>query len=268
MATAATKLDLSPSATTATSAVEYRRISRRPLVSLVFIAPMLLLYEVGVLALGGHATRNGADVWLRTTIEQLGIGQYFLLPVLVCGLLLAWHYLRRDPWTVPPRVLVCMAAEALMFALVLLLIARIQGVVFSKLHTAFAAEITLATGAPLGLFSHMIGYLGAGIYEELLFRLMLLPVAIAALIGCGVQPQTSVIVAVILTSLLFSAAHYRLDLWFGPWHLETAYGDVWGWYSFTFRSLAGVYFAVLFQTRGFGIAAGAHAFYDIAVALM
>lgn len=268
MATAATQLELSPPATTSTSVSEYRCISRRPWVSLVFIAPMLLLYEMGVLALGGHATRNGADVWLRTTIEQLGIGQYFLLPVLVCGVLLAWHYLRRDPWTLSPRVFVCMAAESLMFALVLLLVARVQGVVFSQLRTALAAEITLATGASGGLFSHMIGYLGAGIYEELLFRLMLLPLTIAALIGWGVKPRTSVIAAVILTSLVFSAAHYRLDLWLGPWHLTTPYGDTWALYSFTFRFLAGAYFAVLFQTRGFGIAAGAHAFYDIAVALL
>ena len=39
--------------------------SRQPLASLAFIAPILLVYEAGVIALGPQAVRNGADVWLR-----------------------------------------------------------------------------------------------------------------------------------------------------------------------------------------------------------
>ena len=62
--------------------------------------------------------------------------------------------------------------------------------------------------------------------------------------------------AVVITSLLFSAAHY-----IGP------QGDSWQLYSFVFRFLAGGFFAVLFVYRGFGIAAGTHALYDIFVGL-
>ena len=36
-------------------------------------------------------------------------------------------------------------------------------------------------------------------------------------------------------------------------------------YVFLFRMLAGIYFALLFRLRGFGIAVGTHAFYDIIV---
>jgi hypothetical protein len=266
MATAATKLELSAPAVEP-FAGDYWQVSRRPLVSLVFVAPMLVLYEVGVLALGGHAPRNGADVWLRSSLDVLGIGQYFLLPILVCGVLLGWHYLRRDPWTISPRVLMRMLAESLVYALALLLLARVQGVIFGHLRAALAADITLATHAPPGLFSRMVGYLGAGIYEELLFRLLLLPLAITGLIAAGLKPRAGVVGGIVLTSLLFSAAHYQLDLWFGPWHLAMPVGDAWNLFSFTFRFLAGVYFAVLFQSRGFGLAAGAHALYDIAVAL-
>ena len=52
----------------------------------------------------------------------------------------------------------------------------------------------------------------------------------------------------VLTSVLFSAAHY-----IGP------SGEVFRWYTFLFRFLAGTMFAVLFRYRGFGIAAGTHA---------
>ena len=114
----------------------------------------------------------------------------------------------------------------------------------------------------------MIGMLGAGIYEELLFRLMLLPVAIAAIKACGFSKRTSIVAGIVIVSLIFSAAHYKLNFALGPWHIATPYGEAWQLYSFTFRFLAGVFFAVLFQLRGFGVAAGSHALYDVAVALM
>ena len=37
------------------------------------------------------------------------------------------------------------------------------------------------------------------------------------------------------------------------------------WFSASFRCLAGIFFATLFVYRGFGIAAGTHALYDVLV---
>lgn len=252
-------------------AVDYWRVSKQPWTSLVFIAPMLAIYEVGIVLLGRAASRNGADVWLRTLLDQIGLGQYFLLPVMVCGILLAWHYLTREPWTVRGRVLGWMLLEALFFGWLLLMIAQAQGSIASQLRAAIPIEIP--TDASLGAdlqarLSRMIGMLGAGIYEELLFRLMLLPVVIAIIKACGFAPRTSIIAGIVIVSLIFSAAHYKLNFELGPWQIVTRYGDAWSLYTFIFRFLAGVFFAVLFQLRGFGIAAGSHALYDVAVALM
>ena len=61
---------------------DYWQQSRRPLTSLAFVTPLLLVYEAGVLWLGPHAMRNGADVWLRQLLDLLGFSQYFLLPLL------------------------------------------------------------------------------------------------------------------------------------------------------------------------------------------
>ena len=55
--------------------------TRRPAVSLAFVAPMLLVYEVGILAFGPQAMRNGAALWLRLFLDWIGFGQYFLLQV-------------------------------------------------------------------------------------------------------------------------------------------------------------------------------------------
>ena len=99
-------------------------------------------------------------------------------------------------------------------------------------------------------------FLGAGIYEELLFRLILLTATIGALRYCGMKRGLAVVAAVLITSLLFSVAHYV-----GP------YGEAFEMFGFLFRFVAGVFFCVLFVNRGFGIAAGTHAGYDILVGL-
>src|SRR3990170_3082495 len=50
-------------------AIYYWRESQRPLVSLAFVLPLLVVYEGGVLWLGPAAMRNGADVWLRQLLD-------------------------------------------------------------------------------------------------------------------------------------------------------------------------------------------------------
>jgi CAAX prenyl protease-like protein len=88
----------------------------------------------------------------------------------------------------------------------------------------------------------------------MLFRLLLLPSVSACAQRLGAQRGLRIASAVLLTSLVFSAAHYV-----GP------HGEVWEAFSFWFRFTAGAFFAVLFVYRGFGIAAGTHALYDIFV---
>ena len=101
-----------------------------------------------------------------------------------------------------------------------------------------------------------VSFMGAGIYEELLFRLMLLPLAMGVFRVTGFPLATAVVLSVISTSLLFSAAHY-------DWFL--AAGEPFEATSFIFRTLAGAFFSGLFLWRGFGIAVGTHALYDIFV---
>jgi membrane protease YdiL (CAAX protease family) len=112
-------------------------------------------------------------------------------------------------------------------------------------------------GTPSGVFARIVGYCGAGLYEEVLFRLLLLPVGVWLFgrMGCG--PVAAGGWALVVSSLLFSAAHYV-----GP------LGDAFEISSFTFRAIAGMLFAVLFLVRGFGIAAGTHFFYDLLVGLV
>jgi hypothetical protein len=94
--------------------------------------------------------------------------------------------------------------------------------------------------------------LGAGLYEELLFRVLLVS-ALAALgrvvFGFGVKGAG--VFATIVGALIFSAFHY-----IGP------FGDPFRLTSFTFRAISGVAFSALYLLRGFGITAWTHALYD------
>ncbi len=232
----------------------YYSESARPLVSLVFVAPMLLIYEGGIL-FWPDAMRNGAEAWLRHLLRTAHFGQYFLLPLLTCGLLLAWHHTTHERWRFSASLLRGMLIESIVFGLLLLIVA---GGLFHWLVAFVPCQTPVPPeGAPI--MSRLIGYLGAGLYEELLFRLMLLPTVAFAIRLFGVKRRASLIAAVIVTSLVFSAAHYQLF---------TSIGEPFAWGTFLFRFIAGVFFSVLFVYRGFGITAGSHAFYDILTELL
>jgi hypothetical protein len=242
------------------SVLDYWRQSRRPLAALAFVLPLLMLYEGGVVLLGPQAVRNGADVWLRQVLDLFGFGQYFLLPAATLGLLLAWHHITRDRWQLSAAVVYVMFAECAVLGLLLMGMGRLHGLVVRGmlLGPQSAADLHMAVpwllAGRAALVGQLLGFVGAGVYEEMLFRLLLLPPVSACAKRFGAQRGLRAASAVILTSVVFSAAHYL-----GP------HGDAFEAFSFWFRFMAGAFFAMLFVYRGFGIAAGTHAMYDIFV---
>jgi len=242
---------------------DYWSESRQPLASLAFVAPILVVYEAGVVALGPQAIRNGAEVWLRRLLEILDFGQYFLLPGLTVCILLGWHYTTRRPWRLSRGILSRMAVECALLAICLRVILQAEAILLQTFG-CFAAirGMPRPVSDVSGTIGGVLGFLGAGVYEELLFRLILLSIVLWTARRLGSDPWTSVVVAVIGTSIFFSAAHYV-----GPYGDPIQLGRFIFWFGFLFRFLAGVFFSVLFVGRGFGIAVGAHAGYDILVRL-
>lgn len=237
----------------ATLSTDYWNQSRRPLASLFFILPLLLCYELGIWWLGSEAMRNGADVWLQQLLAASGIGGLFFLPLLTVAILLAWHHTTGQPWKVSSNVIYTMVAESGLLAVVLLAIAHVQANVLSIADITPSCELGVEQLAQ-DIFGRMVCYFGAGVYEELLFRLILFPLIMVAIGFAFVSRKIKLAGALVLSSLVFSAAHY-----IGP------YGDVFDVAGFSFRVMAGGFFAVLFICRGFGIAAGTHALYDLLV---
>jgi len=206
--------------------------------------------------------RNGADVWLRGILDQAGFSQYFFLPAVTVGLLLAWHHATREKWQLSVGVLYGMFVECALLAGLLLAVGR--GMAWAAHSSPWDAMLPAEATASVGLLvsgrgavvGRMLGFVGAGIYEEVLFRLLLVPPLASCVVRLGAARSLGIVLAVICTSVVFAGAHYV-----GP------AGEAWNTLSFAFRFIAGAVFALLFVYRGFGIAAGTHALYDILVSL-
>lgn len=233
----------------------YSRQSRAHRYSLLFALPLLVAYEVLAAILGhgeAQAVRNGADVLLKTAfMAVLGEHGPLVFGVVLIGvaLWLVIRDMRAHGSRLSPRIFVGMMAESIVLALGF-------GIVVSTITSQVLAPFAALVQTPmqeLGLMTQLMVSLGAGLYEELLFRVLLVG-AIAALgvRALGWRPLTAGIVAVGVGALVFSAFHY-----IGP------FGDRLDAGSFTFRLIAGIFFSALFVTRGFGITAWTHALYDV-----
>jgi hypothetical protein len=231
----------------------YFAAARHPWPCFWFLLPLLAAYEGGVLWLGGsqpEMLRNGADTWVRWALQGVGLQQLYWAPIVLAFIFLVWCYARRkDRPGDLIGVTTGMAIESVVFALGLWGISRGLAPLLDRLG------IRLDTAAPPSrLVGQIVTYVGAGIYEEVVFRLVLF--ALLDFVGrwAGLPRTLAFILAALASAGLFSAAHH-----IGPFG-ETFEGTI-----FLFRMLAGVYFAVLFRLRGFGIAVGTHALYDILV---
>ena len=232
--------------------------SRSHRYSLVFALPLLLFYEllaaVAPVRAQGGVIRNGADVILTSLFTALfGIRGPMVFMALVIGVALALIRRDRRSGQVRPRFFALMMGESAVLALVFGLVVGMATMQLLGPLRSLAAGGTGVNGSAL---ERLTLSLGAGLYEELLFRVVLVALLSNGLRLIGFARTTGAVVAVIVGALLFSAFHY-----IGP------LGDPLGVDSFVFRALAGLAFSALYVTRGFGITAWTHALYDVAVLL-
>lgn len=241
--------------TQAPTPLSYWGVTRLPLPCLVFVMPFLLVYEMGVTILGGNsadAIRTGADAWMRNGLTAFGLQDRWLPAVGLMSAMMAWQAFRPGSWRFRPACLVGMSLESLFFALVLVGLGRLVDVGFDRLDTNPLLQVA-EPGHPSAMAT-LIGFLGAGVYEEALFRLMMIPALYGACRMLHSPKLLAATVAVTASSLLFSLAHHA-----------GIPGESFTWFAFIFRWVAGVFFAWVFLVRGFGIAVGTHAAYDVLV---
>lgn len=207
--------------------------------SLVLIAPLALTYQIGVLFAGNV---NGADVVTRAVFDTLGRTNY-LLASCALGLLLILWLRRNNRWSMLRlEVALPVILEAAVYALTL------------------GALITLVLERGLGMaltLGSAVDAAGAGVYEELAFRLVLFGGLVWLLTKTAFyvhRPKLALALALCASAAVFSAVHHL-----GP------YGEPYTHHAFAYRCLAGVVFGLVFWLRSLAHAVYAHAFYDLLV---
>ena len=238
----------------------YWAASRSPRYSLLFALPLLVLYEALAVArparVGGGQIRNGADVLLHElSYALLGAwGPLVLMGgVVVACVVLVRRDLRRGGGLRPGTFALMFAESAFLSVAFGLVVGTATAELLGQLRA-------LSMGPIQGMdaTTRLMLSLGAGLYEELLFRVFLVGgLAFLGRVVFGFSRLTAGIGATIVGALAFSAFHY-----IGP------YGEPLQLQSFVFRAISGVAFSALYLTRGFGITAWTHALYDIGVLLI
>jgi len=232
----------------------YFSASRAHRYSVLFALPLLLGYEAlaAMLAAPGKAElRNGADAMLRAAFTAVA-GPYgtliFMAAIILLGVGLVARDLKLSKDRLHGRVFLGMLAESVALAG---LFGIVVGITTAKLiGSLHALSISPIQSTPWA--TRLMLSLGAGLYEELFFRVLLVGgLAAGARIILGFSKRLSAVLAAVAGALIFSAFHY-----IGP------YGDELQLQSFIFRALSGLAFSGLYLTRGFGITAWTHALYD------
>ena len=271
----------------------YLERTSRPIYAIVFLLPFILFYELCIVfsstdLLDLSPVSVVTFVWLQKLLASLGFGgklAWVAPPLVVVVILIAlqmtsgkrWSFWLGDIWRM---VVECVLLAVPLIVLVLFIntmgpkqgdIARFDGdsatILGPAVTSCSAAEDNVSTsvsdrGNAMNWKYWLVNIatgIGAGIYEELIFRLVLICVLMMLFQDVfKLDHKNSIILSVLISAALFSA-HHHIDFLSGQ--LNPA--DPFNLTRFIFRTLAGVYFAVLFAIRGFGITAGTHAFYNI-----
>ena len=227
---------------------EYVRLSELPLTCLIFVVPLMIAYELGM----AHYTHGRVQQippiiafdWMRRFFVFFGATGRYLPAMAVGAILITWHIARKDPWSVDVPTVVGMIAESILLGLPLLVL----GNLVHRYMPLFPGSVEWR--------SNTVMCIGAGVYEELVFRLILFTLLHILFIDAFEIPKAwGSLLIVVSSAVLFSLYHYLG-------------AEAFSWETFTFRTLAGAYFGLIFLTRGFGVTVGSHAAYDVTVVLL
>lgn len=239
--------------------------TRQPWVNALFVIPLLIAYEVGLFLLSPNPDdlRTGADAWLRRLFNAAGIYPALVTPIAVALGLAVWGWLAKtERWEDPLGTCSGMILESAVFAGLLFGLVQLTFPLLARggdiVQNALGHYLEISPGyLPETTWAIILRFVGAGIYEETIFRLVGFS-ALRLLFTAGdVQPRWANLLAAFGSSFLFAAAHHMGS---GAEHINAT--------VFLYRMFAGLYFAALFQMRGFGVAVGAHVGFDTLVGLI
>jgi len=233
----------------------YATLSTRPWHVLVFLLPLMIAYEIGAfmyLTSDGSVKAIGAQHIVYKVFASLGGVQWHAPTLLLAAILVVWHLLLKDPWKVRVPVLLGMSLESCIWTLPVVVFGLLAQAATTMTPAALVDTAQSLDQQPWQARATLS--IGAGLYEELLFRLILVTIFHIALVDLlKLKPRMGSVLAAVASGVLFALYH--------PLPQEGRARLVF----FSFYAIMGAYFAALFLIRGFGIVVAAHALYDVIV---
>lgn len=213
--------------------------------------PLLLLYELLIFLSkpeSEHIVRISVDVWIKTLFSYIGrdVLSISLIIIAIIGFFVIYRE-RKRLTTLKLKYFFIMVGEATCYAFLLALLISTTVSSLLQMIQVNPAD-TLSTTQLLALS------LGAGLYEELFFRVILVSALLYLFERVFARQQLAYGVAIVLAAAIFSGVHYI-----------GALGDTFTVASFLFRFLFGLALNAIYLWRGFGMAAWTHAIYDLMV---
>jgi membrane protease YdiL (CAAX protease family) len=230
----------------------YFEITRSATYGFLAALPLWAAYEILILLANAQRLgeiRVSADIWIKRVLSSFGeIGLAGLgVAVLIIGIIV-FVAERKKKIPIRPQYLFWMPFESAAYAIVLGYVVGVAvGALFNTMAPPQVAEFDAVTQFALSL--------GAGLYEELVFRVLLVG-GLYALLARFTARTVAYTCAALVAAAIFSAVHYI-----------GVFGDPFTLSSFIFRFVFGLMLNVLFILRGFGIAAWTHAIYDVLIVI-
>lgn len=218
--------------------------------------PLLILYEIGILFANAGQVRSvevGSAIWMKRLLAWFGGTGWIALglAVFVLGCVIYWSERNNRP-PLKPRFFGLIIGESVIYAVLLAFL--VGGVVGLLFGAWIAPEMMAQPMRELGLAHQLALSIGAGLYEELVFRVILVGGLFLLINKFIAKGTTAYIIAALVGAFLFSLVHYTGSM-----------GDPFTVSSFSFRFLFGLALNAVFLVRGFAVAAWTHALYDVLV---
>lgn len=226
----------------------YWRETKDPGTIIILLLPLFLIYSVGILTTRG--LRNGVDLFsdfARNYLFKNDLYYGLFMLFALAGMIIALVKM-KEKRIFNPKIFLGIILEGTVYGF-------LMGEVVSHFLLGLSSCGLAAGVSSCGAGCNFIMSIGAGFWEEIVFRLLLVGLPVLFLTKLWPQHRTAIVISVIIvSSLIFSTIHY-----------VGALADSFSVYSFLFRFNLGVILAVIYYLRGLAVGVYTHAVYDVMV---
>ena len=229
----------------------------RPLNQLVLIGALLLFFHAFSAKLGSTLL---VPEYLRYVFSMMGVAGKYLPAAVILAVLGGQHLVQQNLLKNRHKGL-RNRHRVSFFAIVGMILegaVSILPLVAAHWMTGKVSVMAQISGDNHATLRGVLESVGAGVYEEFLFRMILISIALLIFTDAMKRKEDRVIIgAIIVSGILFALCHFSVAQLSGDASMN--------WSRLVFLALAGMWWGVLFIWRGFGVAVCSHICWDLLV---